>query len=101
MIQWCCIMSFPLVCFLAAACVSEGESSLTKALSGAVKDQKISTQKMEYILAEYEKLRDEDKKVARDYAEAVINAIEMGGDSSHIDVARKQVLRRVNGNVKV
>lgn len=101
MIRWCCMVSFLLVCFLVGACVSKDESKLTKALSGAVKDQKISAEKMERILAEYDKLREEDKKIAHDYASVVLNAIEMGGDSSHIDAARKQMLRRVNGKVKV
>lgn len=101
MIRWCCMLSFLFVCFLAGACVSKDESNLSKALTGAVKDQKISAQKMESILAEYGKLREEDKKVAHDYANVVLNAIEMGGDSSHIDAACKQVLRRVNGKVKV
>ena len=101
MTRWCGILNFVLVCLLAGACISKGESSLTKALSGAVKEQKISPQKMDRILAEYDRLRDEDRKVAHDYANVVLNAIEMGGDSSHIDAARKQVLRRVNGKVKV
>jgi hypothetical protein len=101
MIPWCRILNLLLVCLLAGACVSKSESNLTKALSAAVKEQKISAQKMERILAEYDRLRDEDKKVAHDYAMVVLNAIEMGGDSSHIDAARKQVLRRVNGKVKV
>ena len=95
------ILPFLLICFLTAGCFSKGESNLSKALSGAVKEKRISPRKMENILAEYDKLRDEDKKVAHDYVNVVLNAIEMGGDSSHIDAARKQVLQRVNGKAKV
>lgn len=101
MVRWCCILSFLFTGFLAGACVSQDESKLSKALTGAVKDQKISAQKMDKILAEYHKLREEDEKVAHDYANVVLNAIEMGGDSSHIDAACKQVLRRVKEKVKV
>jgi hypothetical protein len=95
------IVAFLLACFLSGGCFSKGESSLSKALSGAVKEKRISARKMENILAEYDKLRDEDKKVAHDYVNVVLTAIEMGGDSSHIDAARKQVLQRVNPKAKV
>lgn len=78
---------------VAGACASKGESQLSKALSAAVKEKKVTPKKMEYILAEYNKLQDEDKAKAHEYVNQVLNAIEMGGDSTHIDVARKQVLR--------
>ena len=47
---------------------------------------------MEYILREYDAIRDEDKGKAREYAVEVLNAIEMGGDSSHIDVVRRHLV---------
>jgi hypothetical protein len=79
---------------ISGACSSKGESALSKGLAVAVREKKITQKKMEYILAEYDKLRDEDKTKAREYVDEVLNAIEMGGDSTHIDAARRLVLRR-------
>lgn len=85
-----CLLS---VLALAGACFSGGESKLSKALTVAVKEKKISQKKVETILTEYEKIRDDDKKKAQEYVTQVLNAIEMGGDSSHIDAARRQILK--------
>jgi len=63
-------------------------------LSGAVKEKKVTQSKMESILKEYDKLSDEDKSTAREYVDLILSAIEMGGDSTHIDAARKHVLRK-------
>lgn len=49
---------------------------------------------MENILEEYEQLREKDKGIAREYALKIVSAIEMGADSSHIDVVRRRVVRR-------
>ena len=78
---------------LCAACTSKGHSDLSKALMKAVKDEKLSSEKMENILREYDRVRDHDPEKAREYGHQVIKAIEMGGDSSHIDVARRSVSR--------
>ncbi|MEX2232569.1 MAG: hypothetical protein WD824_10440 [Cyclobacteriaceae bacterium] len=78
--------------FLLRSCTSASQSELSKALTSAVKEKKISPKKMESILREYDMLRDDDNKKAREYAVQVLNAIEMGGDSSHIDVVRRQVV---------
>ena len=48
---------------------------------------------MENILDEYEQLKERDKEVAREYALKIVSAIEMGADSSHIDVVRRHVVR--------
>ena len=85
-----CLLS---VLALAGACFSGGESKLSKALTVAVKEKKISQKKVETILAEYDKIRDDDKKKAQEYVTQVLNAIEMGGDSSHIDAVRRQMLK--------
>ena len=85
-----CLLS---VLVLAGACFSGGESKLSKALTVAVKEKKISQKKVETILAEYDKIRDDDKKKAQEYVTQVLNAIEMGGDSSHIDAVRRQMLK--------
>jgi hypothetical protein len=78
---------------LLGSCTSVSQSELSKALSAAVKENKISQNKMETILKEFETLRDEDKEQAREYAVKVVSALEMGGDSSHLDVVRRQVVR--------
>ena len=49
---------------------------------------------MENVLEEYQKLKDDDRKRASEYALQVLSAIEMGGDSTHIDAATKTVLKR-------
>jgi predicted solute-binding protein len=85
-------LPFVFLLVLALGC-SKGESQLSKALSTAVKEKKVSMKKMESILQEYEKLHDEDKIIAREYLNQILNAIEMGGDSTHIDVVRRQILR--------
>lgn len=86
------ILSF-LFLFMLSGCFTKGESQLSKALSGAVKEKKVSKKKMESILKEYEMLRDDDRNKARVYAEQIIQAIEMGADSSHIDVIRRKLSR--------
>ena len=74
-----------------SGCGTKGESELSKALSGAVKEKKVSQRKMDSIMKEYETLQDRDKKISRKYVESILNALKMGGDSSHIDVVRKLV----------
>jgi hypothetical protein len=82
--------SFIILLVLFAACTPASETALTKALQAAVKDKKVSAQKMERIIREYEVLRKEDKAKSAEYVDKVVSVIEMGGDSSHIDVIRKQ-----------
>lgn len=97
------VLTLSLVFILATAtrCSFTGESELSKALSTAVKEKKLSAKKKEYILDEYDRLRDEDRTKAREYSEAVVNAVEMGGDSTHIDVARRQVIDQKIDKAKV
>lgn len=85
-------LAFILLALLAFGC-SGGESKLSNALSIAVKEKKVTPKKMQSILDEYEKLSDEDEIIAREYVNQILNAIEAGGDSTHIDVVRKQVLK--------
>lgn len=73
------------------SCTSKGYRDLSDALTTAVKDQKLSVKKKQIILDEYELLRKEDPQKARKYVEQIVKAIEMGADSSHIDVMRRQV----------
>lgn len=77
-----------------AACTSEGPSALRNSLRDAVQEKRLSADKMEKILQEYEALREKDPEKAREYVLRIVSAIEMGGDSSHIDVVRKQVQPR-------
>lgn len=90
--RYVCIIVFLL--FIGGGCVSKSQSDLTKALSGAVKEQKISQKRMVRILSEYDMLQEEDKENAREYALKIISTIELGGDSSHIDVIRTQFVKR-------
>jgi hypothetical protein len=76
-----------------SACGSHGSSALSDALATAVKEKRLSVKKKEFILTEYQKLRDEDKVKAREYVDQIVSAVKMGGDSSHIDAARMQVIR--------
>ena len=82
------------ILLFSGSCASKGKTELSRALATAVKDKKISSKKMENVLEEYQKLRDDDRKRASEYALQVLGAIEMGGDSTHIDAARKTALRR-------
>jgi uncharacterized protein with FMN-binding domain len=79
------------ILLVGTGCTVIGESKLARALSAAVREEKISRKKMESVLKEYEVLREQDDEKAREYATKVIEAIEMGADSSHIDVVRRQV----------
>jgi len=81
-----------LILLVLASCLSNTQSELTKSLSVAVKEKKISAKTREKIILEYDKLRDQDKEKARQYVLQIVSAVEMGGDSTHIEVARKQVL---------
>lgn len=85
--------SFFFLCFLlTTACTPKSQTELSRSLEAAVKDNKISLKKMEKILSEYALLRKEDKEKAGEYVLKILNVIKMGGDSSHIDVVRNQVL---------
>lgn len=84
---------FIIILLLFTGCTSKSHSELNKALAAAVKDQKISNNKMRDILQEHEILIDRDDVKAREYGLKLLNVIEMGGDSTHIDLVRKQILR--------
>lgn len=71
-----------------SACTSKGHSALEDALSIAVKEKKLSEKKKEIILKEYEILKDENREKAKTYVDQVVKAVEMGGDSTHIDAVR-------------
>ena len=93
--------------FLRISCIailffltSCSESELSKALTEAVKQKKVSQRKMDSIMKEYEMLRDKDRDISRKYVDGILNALEMGGDSSHIDVVRRLVVEE-DGKVKV
>lgn len=90
-----------LLTIVSVSCSSSGESELTKALRGAVKEHKLTEKKMQSILTELGQLRDEDKARAREYAEQVLTAIKMGGDSSHIDAVRRQLMKTKKIEIKV
>ena len=98
------MFSFLRISFIAflflTSCGTQGESELSKALSGAVKEKKVSQRKMDSIMKEYETLRDRDREASRKYVDGILNALEMGGDSSHIDVVRRLVEEK-NGKAKV
>lgn len=81
-----------IILLLFTGCTSKSYSDLNKALAAAVKDQKISNKKMRDILQEHEILIDRDDVKAREYGLKLLNVIEMGGDSTHLDVIRKQIL---------
>lgn len=75
---------------------SRGTSTLETALSAAVKDKRLSVKKMEVILEEYDSLRGEDRDKARVYVDQIKTAVEVGGDSTHIDVVRRMILKPVS-----
>lgn len=93
-------ISFIAILFFLTGCISKGESELSKALSAAVKQKKVSQTKMNSIMKEYDMLRDKDRDISRKYLEEILNALEMGGDSSHIDVVRRLVVQE-DGKAKV
>jgi hypothetical protein len=84
---------FVIFLLILGSCTPKGQTELSKALQAAVKDNKISARKKEIILSEYAVIRKDDKQKASEYVLKVLNVIKMGGDSSHIDVVRRQVLR--------
>ena len=82
------LLSFLLISLLLAGC-SKGKSQLANALAKAVKEKRISGQKMETIMEEYNAIRVEDKVKANAYVKQILSAIDMGGDSTHIDAVRR------------
>ena len=94
-------LSLAFILSIATSCSYKGESELSKTLSIAVKEKKLSPKKKEYILKEYDRIRDEDKSKAREYLKAVVNALEMGGDSTHVDAATRQVITKKVDKVSV
>src|SRR5688500_13470426 len=93
-------ISYITILFFLTACGTKGESELSKALSGAVKQKKVSQRKMDSIMKEYDMLREKDRDISRKYVEGIFNALEMGGDSSHVDVVRRLVVEE-DGKAKV
>jgi hypothetical protein len=93
-------ISFIVILFFVSGCGSKGESRLSKALSGAVKQKKVSQKKMDSIMKEYDMLLEKDRDVSRKYVDGILNALEMGGDSSHIDVVRRLISVK-DGKAKV
>ena len=89
-----CILYLVVIVWLTAGCSSRGESKLSKALNLALREKKVTQKKLESIITEYNKIREDDKEKAQEYVTQVLNAIEMGGDSSHIDAARRQILKK-------
>lgn len=89
--------TLPLICLLAlllpVSCIPGSPSELTRSLNIALKEKKISAQKMESILEEYQQLKKRDKDIAREYVLKIVSAIEMGADSTHIDVLRRRMVR--------
>lgn len=81
-----------IIFFIFAGCSSKGPTDLSRALTAAVKDHKLSVKKMENIISEYNLLRKNDEEKAREYVAKVLNVVKMGGDSTHIDVVRRQIL---------
>jgi hypothetical protein len=80
--------------FLCTSCqLAGGSSDFNKALLGAVKDEKLSEKEMTEILREYSELREMDGDKGEAYRMKVMNIIKMGGDSSHIEVARRQLFK--------
>ncbi len=75
-----------------AGCSPKRPTDLSRALQAAVKDDKLSVKKMENIISEFNLLQKNDKEKSREYVVKVLNVIKMGGDSSHIDVVRRQIL---------
>lgn len=90
--------SLIIVLLLASGCSPTGQSDLSRSLTVAVEEKKISHQAKEQILAEYKLLREEDKAKAREFAAQIVSALEMGADSSHIDVLRKRA--RIDSGLK-
>lgn len=67
---------------------------LAKPLKAALADRKITKNKVSEIQKEYATLNDKDSEKAEEYVKRVTAVIEIGGDSSHIDLVRKQVLSK-------
>ncbi len=86
-----------LIFMIAGSCATKGHTDLAEALTIAVKEKKLSDKKKEIILKEYDILRHEDKEKAKTYVEQVVKAVEMGGDSSHIDAVRRLAAGRRKG----
>jgi nicotinamide riboside kinase len=82
------LLSFLLMSLLLGGC-SKGKSQLADALAKAVKEKRISEKKVETIIEEYNTIKDEDKVKANAYVKMILSAIDMGGDSTHIDAVRR------------
>ena len=89
---------FVAMAIAAFSCTSKGHSDLEDALSVAVKERKLSEKQMEIILKEYDILRKEDREKAKLYVEQVVKAVEMGGDSTHINAMRRLVTGKRRGS---
>lgn len=76
---------------------TKSHSALNKALTAAVKDKKLSEKKMHAILAEHEFMLDGSHEKTGEYVERIVKTIDMGGDSTHIDVVRHQILGKPKG----
>jgi hypothetical protein len=69
----------------------KGEDAFTRPLDQAIKERKISKQKALQIRQEYAKLPD---TLQNKYVKAVTAILEAGGDSTHVDVVRRRLIRK-------
>jgi hypothetical protein len=75
-----------------AGCVSteNKDAPLSHALAKAVHEQRISTMYMNNIIQEYSEIDVSDPDKGQRYANAVIAAIDRGGDSTKLDEVRRK-----------
>ena len=82
-----------LIFFLLVMLSCSGKSGLELRLENAVKDRKLSRQKSALILKEYDSISNKDEIKAANYAKRIREILDVGGDSSHVDLVRRQVLK--------
>lgn len=71
-----------------------GKGSFELRLEAAVKDRMLTISKSHKVLAEYDSLLEHDKSRASTYAKRIREILDVGGDSSHVDLVRRQVFRQ-------
>jgi hypothetical protein len=86
-----------ILCFC-LGCTGQGKSDLSRGLIAMKKDRKISEKKSQVILKEYDSLQKADSDKSKLYSTQLLTIIKYGGDSSHLDQARRQILKAKKSN---
>lgn len=89
-----------IILFIITLSCKKKNDPISEPLSNAFIEGKISNAKLSEILKEYAEVSVKDDSLGNIYVEMIIEVIDGGGDSTHIDKAREKFLKANGMNFK-